>query len=153
MNASIGNLTTSITIIAHDDINLDKISMSSEDAPYLAPPPRPQSMMTTVAHTHPRHKGRNAMNTADLESTDLSPMPVDDNQTLDVVPHESSAPEPIETVAPKTNDAAEARQSTEAPSRPYTAPTPTTVVTPQPTTPVAPTPTPVVTPEPEKSPE
>lgn len=154
MNASIGNLTTSITIIALDDINLDKIALSSEDAPYLAPPPRPQSMMTTVAHSHTKRKNRNAMNTTDLETTDLSPMPVDDNQTLDVVPHEStSAPEPIETVSPRTNDAAEARQSAEPSSKPYT-PTPTTVVTPQPTaTPVAPTPTPAVTPEPEKSPE
>ncbi|CAN5380153.1 hypothetical protein BH10CYA1_BH10CYA1_20980 [soil metagenome] len=160
MNASIGNLTTSITIIALNDINLDKIALSSQDAPYLAPPPRPQSMMTTVAHTHTRHRGRNAMNTSDLESTDLSPMPVDDKQTLDVVPHESApAPEPVETLAPKTGDAAEARQSAEQQPKPYTAPAPTTVVTPQAnptTTPAptpAPTPTPSATPEPEKSPE
>lgn len=41
--ASVGNLLTSITIVAHDDIKLDRISMSTPDAPYVAPltPPQP----------------------------------------------------------------------------------------------------------------
>ncbi len=153
MNASIGNLTTSITLVAFDDINLDKIAMSSEDAPYLAPPPRPQSMMTVVAHSHTKHGKRNAMNTTDLESTDLSPMPIDD-QSLDVVPHESAVtPEPSEAVAPKTNDAAEARQSAEPASKPYSAPASAPSVAPQPVYTPQPTTTPATNPEPEKAPE
>jgi len=43
INASVGSLIGSITIIAHDDVNLDKINLSSTDAPYVAqvamPPP------------------------------------------------------------------------------------------------------------------
>jgi polyisoprenyl-teichoic acid--peptidoglycan teichoic acid transferase len=41
INASIGNLTSSFTIVASDDIALDKIALSSTDAPYVPPPPRP----------------------------------------------------------------------------------------------------------------
>jgi polyisoprenyl-teichoic acid--peptidoglycan teichoic acid transferase len=41
INASIGNLTSSFTIVARDDIALDKIAQSSVDAPYVPPPPRP----------------------------------------------------------------------------------------------------------------
>lgn len=37
VNASVGVLNSSITIIARDDIILDKITMSSVDAPYVAP--------------------------------------------------------------------------------------------------------------------
>jgi hypothetical protein len=93
------------------------------------------------------------MNTTDLESTDLSPMPIDD-QSLDVVPHESAVtPEPSEAVAPKTNDAAEARQSAEPASKPYSAPASAPSVAPQPVYTPQPTTTPATNPEPEKAPE
>lgn len=51
VNASVGNLKSSITIVAHDDIKLDKISMSSPDAPYVAPPARPQPLVTKPSTT------------------------------------------------------------------------------------------------------
>jgi polyisoprenyl-teichoic acid--peptidoglycan teichoic acid transferase len=151
MNASIGNLTTSITIIARDDITLDNIKLSSIDAPYLAPPPRPQSMLTTIARGHTKHNKRNAMNTTDLESTDLAPTPVDENSTLDVVPHETApSREPLETSAPRTNDAAEARPSLEpagAAPAPSVAPAPAATPTPAPAAEPAAKQTPVEKPE------
>jgi len=45
VNASVGDLKSSITIVAHDDIKLDEISMSSLDAPYVALLPRPQPLV------------------------------------------------------------------------------------------------------------
>ena len=51
VNASVGNLMSSITIVAHDDIKLDEISMSSPDAPYAAPPPRPQPLVVQQVST------------------------------------------------------------------------------------------------------
>ncbi len=146
MNASIGNLTTSITIIARDDIVLDNIKMSSADAPYIQPPPRPQSLLT-IARMHTKRSKRNAMNTTDLESTDLSPMPIEENSASDVVPHENPpATETLETAVPNNNDAAEARPATEPSVKPFVAPAP--AVTPAPVS----TPTPSSTPEPVSKP-
>lgn len=42
VNASVGNLVSSITIVAHNDLNLNNIKLSSADMPYVAqttPPP------------------------------------------------------------------------------------------------------------------
>jgi polyisoprenyl-teichoic acid--peptidoglycan teichoic acid transferase len=43
VNASVGSLVSSLTIFAHDDLNLDNVKMSSVDAPYVmqaaVPPP------------------------------------------------------------------------------------------------------------------
>jgi LCP family protein required for cell wall assembly len=65
MNASIGNLTTSITVMAVDDINLDKIAMSSVDAPYVAPTPR-QPLFPPIA-TRKTAKSADELNPADLD--------------------------------------------------------------------------------------
>lgn len=142
MNASIGNLTTSLTIIAQDDILVDKVHLSSEDAPYLAPPPRPVPMFT-VAKVHNKHMKRNAMNTTDLESTDMSPMPVDSPSTLESIPHEVPPPQvQVETGStPKTGDAVEARPN-------YTEPVPAVRQAPPPAQTAPPVSVPPVAPPP-----
>jgi LCP family protein required for cell wall assembly len=45
ITASIGNLTTALTIIAHDDLKLDKINLSSADLPYIPPTAPPQPLV------------------------------------------------------------------------------------------------------------
>jgi len=48
VNASVGNLMTSITLVAHDDVDVDKITMSSEDAPYIGRSAYPQPLVTPL---------------------------------------------------------------------------------------------------------
>jgi hypothetical protein len=48
LNASVGSLYATITLVARDDLSLDKITMSSVDAPYIAPPPRPVAVSKMV---------------------------------------------------------------------------------------------------------
>ena len=56
VNASMGNLLSSITIVAHDDIKLDEIAMSCPDAPYVAPPP-PQPLVVRAWTAPSRRAG------------------------------------------------------------------------------------------------
>jgi polyisoprenyl-teichoic acid--peptidoglycan teichoic acid transferase len=52
VDASIGDLYSSITLIANDDIKLDQIAMSSVDAPYVVPSIQPPLVQAIVAkHT------------------------------------------------------------------------------------------------------
>ncbi len=70
INQSIGNLTSSFTIVARDDIALDKIALSSVDAPYVPPPPRP---------VMPRLASRKPSKTPTPADEDANKQPGEDN--------------------------------------------------------------------------
>jgi hypothetical protein len=60
VNASVGNLMSSITIVAHDDLKLDEITMSTADAPYVAPLQRPQPLVDRPLSVPPLVKSSSA---------------------------------------------------------------------------------------------
>jgi LCP family protein required for cell wall assembly len=54
VNASVGNLNTSLTVFARSDIDLDKITMSSVDAPYVPSTGMPQPLVVNPQADRPR---------------------------------------------------------------------------------------------------
>lgn len=142
LNASIGNLTTSLTLIAHNDIVLDNVKMSSADAPYVTPPPQPPSMITMTPRSRRKSK-RDAMNTSDLEATDAQPLP---SEQLNEIPSETIRTQELpdkpiaDTPVPVAPDAVEAKPTAESSSRPASVVPPPTPVSP------------VATPEPSSTP-
>jgi LCP family protein required for cell wall assembly len=76
VNASVGNLLTQITLVAHDDINLDNINLSSADAPYVAPSQatRPQPLVVR-ANTTPLNGQRIRQPASTVVPTDSEPVP------------------------------------------------------------------------------
>jgi LCP family protein required for cell wall assembly len=94
VNASVGNLTSSITVIAHDDIKLDQIKMSSSDAPYIAPSSPPLPLVTRPLNEPVLSVKQN--NQSDLPALDPAVAGPQSDQQLD------SAAYPAE---PKTPDA------------------------------------------------
>lgn len=53
VNASVGNLTTSITVVAHNDLKLDNINLSSADLPYVPPAQPPQPLVVAPSQQQP----------------------------------------------------------------------------------------------------
>ncbi len=54
VNASVGNLNTSLTVFARSDIDLEKITMSSVDAPYVPSTGMPQPLVVNPQADRPR---------------------------------------------------------------------------------------------------
>ena len=73
VNASIGDLLSSLTIVAHEDIALDAIKLSCEDAPYVAPMGTPQPLVERPVYAR-RPKQTN-------EAGPIEAIPVDPNAT------------------------------------------------------------------------
>lgn len=48
VNASVGSLNSSITIVAHDDLKLDKVTLSSADAPFAVHQSPPEPIVTKL---------------------------------------------------------------------------------------------------------
>jgi hypothetical protein len=73
VNASIGDLLSSLTIVAHEDIVVDSIKLSSVDAPYIAPISSPQPLVDRPVYARrPRQTN---------EAGPLEVIPVDPNAT------------------------------------------------------------------------
>ena len=53
ISASVGNLNTSLTVFARADIDLEKVTMSSVDAPYIASTGMPQPLVSNPAANRP----------------------------------------------------------------------------------------------------
>jgi len=53
VSASVGNLNTSLTVFARSDINLEKINMSSVDAPYIPSSGMPQPLVSNPQANKP----------------------------------------------------------------------------------------------------
>jgi len=70
VNASVGNLTTSITLVAHDDINLDTISMSSPDAPYQPELAHPKPLVVKPMPMLAQERRASSSAARDLEIAD-----------------------------------------------------------------------------------
>ncbi len=99
MNASIGSLNSSITVVARDDINLDNIHLSSVDAPYVTPSPK-QPLFAPLISRKPNQSPQD-VNPADL----------------DLLPNQQTDANGMETNTPSTNQD-EAGQSAEETSEP-----------------------------------
>lgn len=73
VNASIGDLLSSLTIVAHEDIVIDSIRLSSVDAPYIAPISSPQPLVDRPVYARrPRQTN---------EAGPLEVVPIDPNAT------------------------------------------------------------------------
>jgi LCP family protein required for cell wall assembly len=133
VNASVGNLLTSITLIAHDDLDLEKITMSSEDAPYLGRPAYAQPLVTPVGGVlvgdgHKKHRNKTAE--ADAGVQDPQDTVIDQNSVPEVdvpgqpVPDVTSPPTNTEKSGeasgsqrvPESENSTPAQPATEPPS-------------------------------------
>jgi LCP family protein required for cell wall assembly len=85
LNASVGNLYATMTLVARDDLALDKITMSSVDAPYIAPPPRPVAVSKMVL----KRSSRNSETDPELEvlkAADEAPVTTKSPTASDISP-------------------------------------------------------------------
>ncbi len=58
VNASVGSLISSITVVAHDDLKLDNVTLSSIDVPYEATLTRPEPLVSRAMESPFSHRKR-----------------------------------------------------------------------------------------------
>ena len=139
-NASVGSLYATMTIVARDDCVLDKIALSSVDAPYVAPPPRP----VVVSKMAFKRSSRNSETDPELEvlkAAGDSPTSSQNRTTSDISPDVTE----VTPTTPASDDKPNVVEPYRPPSADVAPPpatsAPVTVQAPEPTTsmpPVAP---------------
>jgi polyisoprenyl-teichoic acid--peptidoglycan teichoic acid transferase len=78
VNASVGNLNTSLTVFARDDIDVAKVNLSSVDAPYVRSTGMPQPLVVNPLANRPsRPQLGDAPPPLDANQTDLTATPVE----------------------------------------------------------------------------
>lgn len=118
VGASVGNLYTSITLIAHDDIDLTRINLSSADAPYVEPLPMPQPLLSS--------KKLKRSNQADSETDQMNPLDqTDQSDQMNQLKPVDEQPESTEAPPTEMNSQAQS-QSEEKPNSETSPPTPGT---------------------------
>lgn len=125
VNASVGNLATSITIVAHDDIKLDQIRLSSADAPYFEPPARAQPLVVkpSLASALGTKRGKQSCLHSGADAAEIR---LDDKQKPNAAAGETSSKtngelsgnQPKDSTASPASDAVEVKGTSEPSEEP-----------------------------------